>query len=213
MADRSGATASDYIEKMDHTRYGRSSRSRRRTLKIIFLSLALAATLLILVVVSIYSTVKISSLNELNRNLQYALDDLRGELGELKPKLKTAENELTTLVQGRFPNLDELAVNRVLEVNNQYVKNVVFNIIKQANQQQYKYLLVVENDSSVKIKPSFRVLLFDRYGVHVATDEVHDTEHLNPGESRDYASEIEFFYDTQPKHFFIDDITVTAANN
>ena len=207
MADHSSTSATDYKEKMEHSRYGRSSHSRRRTLKIILLSMTLAITVLILIVVSIYSTVKISSLNELNRNLRFELEGAKAQLDALKPQLEKSNQELSALIHGRFPNLEVLALNKVLSVNNRYVKNVVFNIIKQANHQQYKYLLVVENNSSRKIKPAFRVLLFDEHGVHVATDEVKDVNELNPGESRDYASDIEFFFDTLPKHFYIDDFT------
>ncbi|MCF7981549.1 MAG: hypothetical protein K9K86_06155 [Pseudomonadales bacterium] len=207
MADHSDVSATDYKDKMEHNRYGRSSHSRRRTLKIILLSMALAVTALVLLVVSIYSIVKISALNESNRNLQTDLEQSQRELDGLKPQLEKANQEMAELIKGRFPNLEELVFNKVLRVNNRHVKNVVFNIIKQANQQQYKYLLVVENNTPVKIQPAFRVLLFDEYGVHVATDEVKDMNELNPGESRDYASDIEFFFDTTPKHFYIDDFT------
>lgn len=211
MADQPGVSATDYREKMEHSRYGRSSRSHRRTVKIVMLSIGLAICLLALLVVSIYATVKINGMNDMAQNLQASLEATRTELNNLRPQLEKTQQELSTLVNGRFPNLNELTVNKVLAVKTRYVKNVVFNIIKQANQQQYKYLLVVENNSTEKIRPGFRVLLFDQYGVHVATDEVRDVNDLNPGESRDYASDIEFFFDTAPQHFYIDDLTAQAA--
>lgn len=211
MTGQAGSGSTDYVEKMEHGRYGRSVRSRRSTFKIVFLSVALALVSLVLVVVAIYSTVKISSLNVQNSDLKFQLSEKEEALSQLGPELDKVKNDLEILVQEKFPNLYELKVNKVLSINDKYIKNVVFNIIKHSNQLQYKYLLVVENDSPTKIKPSFRVLLFDQYGVHIATDEVHDSDDLNPGESRDYASQIEFFFDTQPRHFYINDITKNSS--
>lgn len=212
MTDHSGAPySSDVIEKMDHTKYGRSSRSRRRTIKIIILSVSLAVMSLVLVVVGVYSAVKISELNDVNRKLEYALRDMRDQMSGMEPELQRLQNELKSLVESRFPNLYELVTNQVLSIENDYIKNVVFTIIRQGNREDYKYLLVVENNTQVKIKPSFRVLLFDEFGVHIATDEVHDSHALSPGESRDYTSDIAFLIDTQPKHFYIDDITAQSA--
>lgn len=202
----------DSIEKMEHVKYGQSRRTRKRTRKILVLSAALALVLLVLIVQLIYSTATISALNDKNRKLGIALLDAKATIKKLEPELATVRADLQQLVEGRFPNLQQLVTNQVMEVNNQYIRNVVFTVIKQSNRHLYKYLLVVENDTTQKIKPSFRVLLFDQYGVHVATDEFHDSQVLRPGESRDYASDIDFFYDTEPRHFYIDDITAQTAS-
>jgi len=211
MAENKGNNSSDAVAKMEHSRYGRSSRSRRSTFKIAVLSVSLGLISLVLVVVAIYSTVKISSLNTENTDLKALLLDKEEKLAALRPALDRTQKDLEVLVKDKFPNLRELKVNQVLNIRDKYIKTVVFNIIKHTNQLHYKYLLVVENDSPRKIKPSFRVLLFDRYGVHIATDEMHDEDYLQPGESRDYSSRMEFFLDTEPKHFFINDLTVDTS--
>ncbi len=212
MTHQSGINqSSDPIEKMEHAKYGQSRRTKTRTRKIIVLSAVLALSLLVLIVQLIYSVATISTLNDKNRKLEIALIEAKTTIETLKPELESTKNDLEKLVQSRFPNLQELVTNQVMEVDNEYIRTVVFTVIKQGNRQLYKYLLVVENDTTSKIKPSFRVLLFDQYGVHVATDEFHDAQVLRPGESRDYASDIDFFFDTQPKHFYIDDITAQTA--
>ncbi len=207
-----GSYQADLIEKMDHRKYVRSSRTRRRTVKIVALSIALALSLLILIVVSIYSSVKISSTQELNRQLERSLADANEQLEKLQPELERVSADLDALVNERIPNLNGLVSNQMIGVENPYANSILFTVIKQGKRQFYKYLLVVENNTDQKIKPSFRVLLFDQYGVHIATDESHDETALAPGESRDYASEIEFFFDTEPKHFKIDDLTAESAS-
>ncbi len=198
---------SDYIDKIDQAKYGRSHRSRKRTITIISLSAGLALCLLTLTVVSIYSSVRISDLNESKRSIEYQLIDKTNELAILNPEMEKVKNQLAEMVEKRFPNLIPLQTNQVIEIDKKYVKNVIFTTINQGNRSHYKYLLVMENDTVQKIKPSFRVLLFDEFGVHAATSEKLDTKVLLPGESRDYTAGIEFFYDTEPKHFYIDDLT------
>ena len=201
------SSARDQIEKMDHTKYGTSRRSRKRTMTIMALSGGLALSVLVLIVVSIYSSVKISDLNEVKRTTENQLIDKQKEISNLKPELEKVKGQLQALTENRFPNLKRLRTNQVIDIDHKYVKSVLFTTIKQDNRTHYKYLIVMENDTVQKIKPSFRVLLFDEFGVHAATNERHDPKVLPSGESRDYTSGIEFFYDTQPKHFFIDDLT------
>jgi len=200
-------SSTDHIDKIDNAKYGRSHRSRKRTITIMSLSAGLALCLLTLIVVSIYSSVRISDLNDSRRAIEYQLIDKNSELDALNPQLTKAKAELAALIEERFPNLIPLEINKVISIDKQYIKSVLFTTIMQDNRTEYKYLLVMENDTVKKIKPSFRVLLFDQFGVHAATKEKHDPKVLLPGESRDYTSGIEFFYDTEPKHFYIDDLT------
>ncbi len=199
------------IHKTSHDRYVRSGRSRRHTGKVIGLSLSLAIAILILTVVSIFSAVKIASLKSLNRSHEQALQKTQSELDALVPQLESLRGDLDTLIQDRFPDLTPLKVNEMLTIDNHFVKSAVFTVIKRSKKDVYKYLAVLENDSTTKIKPNFRVLLFNEFGVHIATDEVMDEVVLGPGESRDYTAEIKFFFETNPKHFFIDDLTLSQS--
>jgi len=84
---------------------------------------------------------------------------------------------------------------------------VVFTKIKRGKQDVYKYLVVAENAAVKKINPSFQVLLFDEFGVHVNSADVVDKRVLEAGESRDYIDEFELIFDTTPKHFYIEDLS------
>ncbi|MEH6358469.1 MAG: hypothetical protein V7745_05735 [Pseudomonadales bacterium] len=208
MPDHQQATAdANLVEKMSHERYLRAGRSSRSRVKIMLLAICLAVTLLILLVVSIYSASKISSLSGEKTDIERQLITVEAKIEALNPQLTQARLELNELVQNRFPNLHELKINNMMEVNQGLIKQVVFTKIKQGNRDVYKYLVVAENSAVKKINPSFRVLLFDEFGVHVANADVVDKRVLEPGESRDYTDELELIFDSLPKHFYIEDLS------
>ena len=208
MSEQLRGTADDHlIDKMSHERYLRTGRSSRSRMKILGLGVALGVTLLVLLVVSIYSAAKISSLGGEKVDLERKLIAAEQETQALKPQLEKTRSELNDLVQRRFPNLQQLEINNMLEINQGLIKQVVFTKIKQGNQDVYKYLVVVENSAVKKINPSFRVLLFDEFGVHVGSADVVDKRVLEAGEGRDYTDEFELFFETTPKHFYIEDLS------
>jgi len=195
------------VEKMSHDRYLRTGRSSRSRVKIMVLAIAVAVVLLVLLVVSIYSAAAISSLSRETMDLERKLIIAEQEIETLKPQLTQAHADLDDLVQKRFPNLQQLEINHMLEINQGLIKQAVFTVIKQGKHLVYKYLVVAENSAVKKINPSFRVLLFDEFGVHVGSADVVDKRVLNAGESRDYSDEFELFFDTVPKHFYIEDLS------
>lgn len=213
MSDFQRNTPDDHvIDKMSHDRYLRTGRSSRSRIKILGLGVTLGVTLLVLMVVSIYSASKISSLGGDNMALERKLLISEQEIQSLKPQLEKSRSELNELVQKRFPNLQPLEINNMLEINEGLIKQVVFTKIKQGKQDVYKYLVVAENSAIKKINPSFRVLLFDEFGVHVASADVVDKRALEPGESRDYTAELELLFETIPKHFFIEDLSASYTS-
>ena len=163
----------------------------------------------------IYSAAKISSISGVKKDLERKLIVTEQEVQALKPQLAKTRSELNDLIQHRFPNLKPLVINDMLEINQGLIKQVVFTKIKEGNHLVYKYLVVAENHKAEKINPSFRVLLFDEFGVHVGSADVIDKRVLKPGESRDYTDEFELFFETTPKHFYIEDLSAqynTGAN-
>jgi len=204
-----------HINKMSHERYLRTGHSSRSRVKIMGLAIALALALLILLVVSIYSTAKISSLGGEKMELERKLLIAEEKIEALNPQLTKARAEINELIQKRFPNLQQLEINNMLEINQGLIKQAVFTKIKQGNRLVYKYLVVAENSALKKINPSFRVLLFDEFGVHVGSADVVDKRVLEAGESRDYTDEFELFFETVPKHFYIEDLSAqyNTGNN
>lgn len=195
------------VDKMSHDRYLRTGRHRRSRFKIMALGLSLAVTLLVLVVVSIYSVGKISSLNGENMELGRSLLAAQKKIETLTPQLEKTNSELNDIIHKRFPNLRPLVINQMLEVQEGLIKQVVFTKIKQGSRQVYKYLVVAENAAVKKINPSFRLLLFDEFGVHMGSADVVDQQVLQPGESRDYTDEFELLFESTPQHFYIEDLS------
>ncbi len=189
----------------------RRSRSGHSTLRIIMLAATLAVVSLILVVVSIYSSARISALNQNKHQLEYALKKTQNQLETLKPEMEEVKASLNELVNSRIPGLYKLETNKVMDVQSEQIKNIVFTVLKRSGKIYYKYLLVVENNSAKKLSPSFKVLLFNRDGIHVATHKVEDGTELTAGESRDYTSEIEFLFEAEPRYFYIDNLILTAG--
>jgi cell division protein FtsL len=213
MSDFQRNTPDDHvIDKMSHDRYLRTGRSSRSRIKILGLGVTLGVTLLVLMVVSIFSASKISSLSGEKMDLERKLVTAEQEINTLTPKLEKTRTELNDLVQSRFPNLQPLTINNMLEINEGLIKQVVFTKIKQGKQDIYKYLVVVENAAIKKINPSFRVLLFDEFGVHVGSADVVDKRVLEAGESRDYTAELELLFETTPKHFYIEDLSANYSS-
>lgn len=194
-------------DKMSHDRYLRSSRHSRSRAKILALALILGVTLLVLLVVSIYSVAKISSLNGEKMELERSLLAAQEKIEILTPQLEKTNSELNDIIQKRFPNLRPLVINQMLEVQEGLIKQVVFTKIKQGSRQVYKYLVVAENSAVKKINPSFRLLLFDEFGVHLGSADVVDKRVLQPGESRDYTDEFELLFESTPQHFYIEDLS------
>jgi len=214
MPETQRGTADDHIiDKISHDRYLRTGRSSRSRMKILVLGVVLGVALLVLLVVSIYSAAKISALGGEKMDLERKLVAAEQEAQSLKPQLEKTLAELNDLVQSRFPNLQQLAINNMLEINEGLIKQVVFTKIKQGKQDVYKYLVVAENNAIKKINPSFRVLLFDEFGVHVGSADVLDKRVLEAGESRDYTGEFELIFDTMPKHFYIEDLSAQYKTN
>ena len=208
MPDYQQVTVDDkLVEKMSHERYLRAGRSSRSRVKIMLLAIGLAVTLLILLVVSIYSTSKISSLSGKKVDLERQLTTAETKIEALNPQVTQLRAQLSALVQNRFPNLHELKLNSMMAVNEGLITQVVFTKIKQGHRDVYKYLVVAENSTIKKTNPSFRVLLFDEFGVHIANADVIDKRVLKPGESRDYADELKLLFEARPKHFFIEDLS------
>jgi len=176
-------------------------------MKILVLGVALGAMLLVLLVVTIYSAAKISSLGGEKVDLERKLIPAEQEVQSLKPQLEQPRSELNDLVQSHFPNLQPFEINTMLEINEGLIKQVVFTKIKRGKQDVYKYLVVADNAAVKKINLSFRVLLFDEFGVHVSNADVLDKRVLEAGESRDYTDEFELIFDTTPKHFHIEDLS------
>ena len=185
-----------------HMRHANREAQRRRSQRMM-LAIALAVAVLLLIFVSIFSMIRIGSLSNANDSMNAELFQVRQELAKLKPELEQARKELGNLTRGRFPYLRDLVQDKVLPVDNSYVKNIVFTSLRTAGGTRYEYRLVLENKTDVLIRPDVRVFVFDHRGVQVGMGEVTDRSDMIPGESRSYSSTIERFMDEEPRYFYV----------
>jgi hypothetical protein len=179
----------------------RSRPSRHSSLKIWGLSFALFSALVILFISFVYSGSRIEALSTRSDLIQKDLFLKTKELDELKSKLAQSKSELEELIKGRLPSVMKLVPDKVLVVNKDLIKNIVFTVVNHDGTTQYEYKLVVENRTQSRIVPKFRLLIFDKYGVQIGIDQVLTSEELAPSESRSYSSKVDFFMKEEPAYF------------
>ena len=201
MATESRETASGN-QSVRRSRRQRST-ARSSTLVAVLAGL-LGLSVFLLVVGAITLGGRVTTLANANRALTEELFRHEQEIRQLRPRLEASERELQMLMEGRLPNLHSLVPDQVIQVQEQYIKNIVFTVVNQGEDKIYEYKLVMDNADQLRIQPRFRVLVFDRMGVQVGVDEVELGDALGAGESRSHASTLDVFMDSQPRYFAID---------
>lgn len=188
-----GPTRSVPRESIPSTRQRRSERthhttSRRRSQRLI-LAIALAATVVVLFAVSLFSIIRIAGLASRN-------DSLKEELFQIKQQLANTD-------PSRPPYLKDFAPDNVISLAGGFVKNIVFSVLHQNGEIRLDYRLTVENKSERTLRPDVRVFIFDRKGMPIGVGDVTDHTDIGAGESHAFTSVIEKFIDEEPRYFYV----------
>lgn len=186
-------------QRTRHSGHGFSNKKSQRLL----LAVALAASLLVLLVVSVIAGIRIDNLTEDNQNAQAALFKTQQALAKTQPELQQARKELGNLIKGQFPHLRELVPDKVIQLDIAYIKNIVFTVLQKNGKSLYEYRLVMENTSENLVRPDARIFVFDHRGAQIGMGEVTDRTDMLPGESRTYSATVERFMDEEPRYFYI----------
>lgn len=185
-----------------HTEHGshilRSKKSQR-----LMLALALIVSLLLLLAVSIISAIRVDDLTIDIQKAQSELFQTKQTLAKVMPELQQARKELSNLIKGQFPHLHELTPDKVIKLDNVYIKNIVFTVLQKNGKPQYEYRLVMENTSESMVRPDARVFVFDHRGAQIGMGEIADRVDMVPGESRSYSATLERFIDVEPRYFYV----------
>ena len=187
-------------------RKGRSRRSRSHRHsdpRIWGLGLALLITVVFLFIRFLYTSLRIEALTNQVNTVQEQLILKENENVKLKSSLAQSKDELKKVIAGRLPSVVRLEPDHVLEVKDDFIKNIVFTVVTQNRHKHYEYKLVVINPSRQIIVPKFKLLLFDKFGVQVGMDQVLKSAELAPGESRSYSSRVELSMDDEPAYFHV----------
>jgi len=126
-------------------------------------------------------------------------------------ELATARSELDALVQGRIPALLPLTYDEAITVDDGYIRNIIFTLVRNGKKRNYEYRLVMHNDSLSVIRPVVDILLFNDIGIQIGVAQIKymdassGTERsvLDPGEVRSYTSSIDLIRDEEPSYFLL----------
>ncbi|MEZ0121853.1 MAG: hypothetical protein AB9Q22_01640 [Candidatus Reddybacter sp.] len=149
-----------------------SHRSRTRLIQILGVTLALSLVINLLIAIALASYVrKASLLSGVGSSLRLELTGFN-EQSELKTgQIKTLKNEIKELTLNRLPGLIRLSYDKVLKVDEQYVRNIVFTRTGKNGAHLYEYKVVLENHDAA-LQPALKVILFNRSGVQVGMSEL-----------------------------------------
>lgn len=162
----------------------------------------LGLTLLIFILL-FFGVLKINSLTSGNELLRSKLQEIQNELTGTKSELAQTRLDLQAAVEGRFPQLHRLEFDKVVPLQDGYLKNIVFTLLRHTNTRHYEYKLVIENNTQMTALPEVKVLVFDDLGVQLGMDEIPKQEPLERGETRSFSSTIELLVPGDPAYFYV----------
>jgi cell division protein FtsB len=148
-----------------------------------------------------------------NQNLQekneYSQQEQRNE--SLMTGIQALRVENDNLVQGRIPGLIPLKFNDPLKLDKKTYKSIVFTKTEYNSRTTYEYLAVIQNNTADVIRPSSRLLFFDKLGVQLGEAKIAIAEKfggesqlisLQPGESRSFSGKVLMTSSkSKPKYF------------
>jgi len=145
------------------------------------------------------------------------LRKLEATLHNVSKELETVRGERDLLVQERIPNLLPLTYDEAITIGEEYVRNVIFTLVKSGKKKIYEYRLVLHNNSLGIVRPKVEIFLFNDIGIQIGVAQVTsgdattdvDRVELDPGEVRSYSSAIDMIRDEEPVYFLL---TLSESN-
>lgn len=182
-------------------------RSSRRALKA-----ALAVTLTVLGLVLVLGWGYTTALRGRVASAELNVARQQEALGAAEQELAKLRAERDALASGRLPGLIPLEYDRAIEIDRQYVRNVIFTETGTPDAHRYEYRLVAENGGTSMLRPSVRLLFFDGSGIQIG-ESVIDRDAigasggvaawLQPGETRSYTAVVGLEDDAVPRYFLL----------
>lgn len=183
------------------SRHHRSRRSSRSLLPVIALT-AVGAVAVISLLLYLFGTIaRYSSENSLQRA---ELGQRDAELRDLRAELKRVTAEFDALVRERLPNLKTLEHDKVIPLNQGYVRNILFTETHSGGKTGYEYRIVVENNQARPAMPAIRIMFFDRTGVQIGGASVADVPLMRTGDSESFSGEVDILIDAVPEYFYVE---------
>jgi hypothetical protein len=132
-------------------------------------------------------------------------------LSTINSELETARKERDALVQGRIPGLLPLTYDETIATDNEYIRNIIFTLVRNGKKETYEYRLVMHNGTLSVIHPMVEILLFNDVGVQIGLAQVEHANAsagtvrsaLDPGEVRSYTAAINLIRNEEPRYFLL----------
>lgn len=181
----------DRVQYQRNSRRTHSSWSRRSKL--------LLGSVVLLVLMEFFTALLLGtqmySLDRQNETLRKELAESQEKLRQALPELQKLRVDLDELIRGKLPRLRKLEYDRVLTLDEGYLKNVSFTKIINHNVQSYEYKLVVHNNTHATLWPEVQLRLFSELGIEIGSAEIGTTDpdalkaaNLSIGEVRSYSA-------------------------
>ncbi len=172
---------------------------------------AVGAAVVVWMFTVILGNTRIAQLGDEAQALQVRVNASEREVAQLKPEIERLRRDLATLTTKRLPGLHPLVYDKVITLDQAYIKNIVFTVLKEDKQLSYEYKLVMENDTLTALDVDAELLLFDDTGIQVGSALVGKAENrstsesyqLKPGEKRSYNARVTLARSAPPHYFLL----------
>ena len=126
-------------------------------------------------------------------------------------ELETVRNEMDSLVQDKIPGLLPLKYDEAINIDNKYIRNIIFTLVINGKKRNYEYRLVMHNETLSVIRPVVEILLFNNIGIQIGVTQIGNMDapagtkrsELYPDEVRSYTSSIDLIRDEEPSYFLL----------
>ena len=191
---------------------GGSGSSRRKLKR---MKLLIGVLLVVLVVLAVAGVMTFFKMQQFRGEAQQLTIDLRQseeDLARAREKITEMNNDLRIMLANRIPGVAELSMNRQLEINDQYVRNITFVQSGTDQSKAIEFSTVLENTRAVPALPNVTIVLFDESGLQTGAARLTqdqavtpvDAPELQPGETRTYSAQIQLQRETPSKYFAVD---------
>lgn len=136
---------------------------------------------------------------------RYHVEQMRQQKEQADARLQEVEKELASHVVGNLPDLNSLTYNKVIEVEQKYVKNIVFSVSRKGGETSYEFQLQLHNKSPIVIQPRVKILLFDHTGLQIGIADLKGIKDnvLIPEETRSLHDVFEITLENREPAYFM----------
>ena len=205
--------------RREHKSSRRSRSSYRYATRLRRYRLLLAGISILFLIILIFSWLHLAG--ESSEHHQAILDLRKQEVlaKNLASELEIVKNERDILVQERIPGLIPMTYDEAINIDNAYVRNIIFTLAKTGKKNIYEYRLVLHNNTLSIARLKAKIILFSDIGIQIgmtqieqadATTETDTRAALDPGEVRSYTAAIDLTSNEEQPSYFLLDISETS---